>query len=465
MNLASLENKRVLVVGLGRFGGGVGVTRWLVDQRASVTVTDQADASTLTDSINELAGLPVTFRLGGHTPDDLNDIDLVIINPAVVKTKSEFFSEVLARNIAWTTEMNLFCERCPADAIGVTGSFGKSTTCAVLAEVLTQAAKAIQIPHRAVHLGGNIGRSLLPELPNIGPNDLVVLEMSNAQLEDLPRIEWTPMLAAITNLFPHHLDRHGTFEAYIDAKLNIVRLQELTRRLIVGELHPVAEARLRNAMKGRTDSIIPTARFDRPFDLKTPGAHNQRNAACVATICREMNIPDAFTRDALSQFTGLPHRLQHVATIDGVSFYNDSKSTSPSATVVAVESFDNSIVLILCGQRKDVSLEELAKAVSKNCKAVICAGDAGPVFAAGIRDSTECKFVKVLEVDSIQKAISSAREFAKPGDAILFSPGAPSFDAYVNFEARGHHFAKLVHQLESQSELHRQPAGADRRAG
>lgn len=468
---ASLAGCRVLVVGLGRFGGGVGVTRWLVEQRANVTVTDQADAVTLRESTESLAGLPVTFRFGPHHPEDLRDIDLVVMNPAVDKRRSDFFAEIVRRGIAWTTEMNLFCERCPAAVVGVTGSFGKSTTCAMLAEVLTRAADVGFIPHRKVYLGGNIGRSLLPELTNIRANDLVVLEMSNAQLEDLPRIEWTPAWSVITNLFPHHLDRHGTFEAYANAKLNILRERHSLHRddprsaagidgslsspegpeaIIVGDLHPDAEPWVLAAIGKRIERLRRCTEWPDTWPLKVPGTHNRRNAACVLTLCEAMSIPREFVQEVLDSFTGLPHRLQHVGAIGGVDYFNDSKSTSPAATIVALESFSQSVVVILGGQVKEVELGALVETVVRKCRAAICTGAAGPQFAAALRAAgSGTRLLTVHEAATLEEAVRTARSNAQGGDAILFSPGAPSFDRYVNFEARGRHFIRIVDELAS----------------
>lgn len=484
--------RRVLVIGLGRFGGGVGVTRWLAEQGAYVTVTDRADAASLSESLQAIAGLSVSLQIGSHDGCDLGAADLVVVNPAVHKYTSGLFAEILHRKIRWTTEMNLFCERCPAPVVGVTGSYGKSTTCAILAEVLKSNRQGGSASYTGVHFGGNIGRSLLNDLPTIRPTDIVVLEMSNAQLEDLPRISWAPAIAVITNLQPQHLDRHGSFEAYVSAKLNLVRSGGPADPVIVGDLHPDADRLLAAILADSPRRLVRVESPTPPIELTLPGRHNQANAACVWTVCRAMGIGDAAIRAALREFRGLPHRLEYVRTVDGVRYINDSKSTAPAATMIAIEaitypdprvsacaeptplprgdgggasaearvstltipSFDGiaskSLILIVGGQRKDVPLTECAMLMTRTCRVVICYGQAGPTFASAVRrtaGTSPDSATIVHEVDGVPAAVHRARLEARSGDAVLFSPGAPSFDQYVNFTERGRHFVELVNAM------------------
>lgn len=436
---------RVLVLGLGRFGGGVGVTRWLREQGARVTVSDSADRASLVESVEAIAPLDITLHLGGHDPADLRSVDLAVVNPAVVKNVSPIFQELVHRGIAWTTEMNLFCERCPASVIGVTGSYGKSTTCAMLAGAL-QACFHAEI--RRVYLGGNIGHSLLGDLEHMQPDDRVVLEMSNAQLEDLPRIDWVPSVAVINNIWPHHIDRHLSFDGYMAAKFNLLGDGRREQRAIVGELAPEAEARLKHfggREKLRVRRVAPPIP---PVELTVPGAHNRVNAATVLTVCDVLGVPEPIVRDSLRSFSGLPHRLQWVRCLDGVDYFNDSKSTSPRNTLAAIASLSRSIVGLVGGQRKDVDLTEWARGVSSTCRCVVCFGEAGSRFAAALRNAGRSGGdPQVVLVDRLADAVSAARSAAGPGDAVLFSPGAPSFDAYHNYAERGDHFVRLIRAI------------------
>src|ERR1043166_4919005 len=221
--MAEFKGKRVIVMGLGRFGGGIGVTRWLCGQGADVHVTDLADAEALQESVAALDGLPVTYRLGGHDEADLDRCDVLVVSPAVDKRRSEFFQVARRRNIPWTSEMNLFLQRCRGRIVGVTGSVGKSTTTAMIGAILDAASEKWK--HGRVWLGGNIGKSLLDDLSNIGERDIVVLELSSFQLEDAAEIRMSPNIAVVTNVKENHLDRHGTMGEYAAAKGNIYRFQ------------------------------------------------------------------------------------------------------------------------------------------------------------------------------------------------------------------------------------------------
>src|SRR6185436_17297074 len=211
----ALDGRRVTVMGLGLFGGGLGVTRFLVKAGAKVTITDSKSETDLRESIEQLRLLPVTFRLGGHDERDFRDADLVIVNPAVPETNPCL---KLAR--ALETEMNLFFKLCRAKTIlGVTGSNGKTTTTTLMGEIL-------QKHPRRSWVGGNIGISLLEKLPEIGPDDLVALELSSFQLENLGVLERSPHVGVVLNISPNHLDRHGTMENYTEAKRQMVRHQQ-----------------------------------------------------------------------------------------------------------------------------------------------------------------------------------------------------------------------------------------------
>lgn len=444
----ALKGRRVLVWGLGRFGGGVGVTRWLISQGAKVLVTDQAPAETLGDSIAALADLPVEFHLGGQRVEDWDEVDLIVVNPAVVKWKSDFFQEMQRRGLPWTTEINLFCARCPATVVGVTGSYGKSTTCAMLHEVLRYAAEKRSTRFRRVYLGGNIGRSLLPELHDMAAEDVVVLELSNAQLEDLPRIGWAPPYAIITNLYPHHLDRYRRPEEYFEAKANIVRDPAGQGPVIVGPLDPRAEAILLDVLADRPDRLIRVRPPVRPIKLMIPGAHNRDNGACVLEVVRILGIDEGLARETLHGFRGLPHRLEFVRSLHGVDYINDSKSTAPSATVKALEAFDRPVVLIVGGQKKNVPLDALREAVSKRCRAVIGMGESGADFKAALGTGLPDGALNFLgSVSAMTEAVDAARRAAQAGDIVLLSSGAPSFDAYNNYEERGRDFTNGVNNL------------------
>ncbi len=444
----TLNDARVLVIGLGRFGGGIGVTRWLASQGAAVTVTDQADPDELEKSIQDVEDLDIQLQLGGHDPRILDKSDLVIVNPAVRKRESALFQEILRRGIPWTTEINLFCERCPAPVIGITGSYGKSTTCTMLAVSLEAHLRSGHARYTGVHLGGNIGKSLLSDLPRIRKTDWVVLELSNAQLEDLPRIRWAPNLAVLLNLAPHHLDRYDGLAEYAAAKLNVARDPDGESRVIVGQLHPAAEALLAGLLKDRPDRLTRIHAPEPPIDLVVPGDHNQMNAAAVLEVGRHLGIDEGRMRIYLRSFAGLPHRLELIRSINDVDYYNDSKSTSPAATLTALNCFDRPVITIVGGQDKGTPPKGWAADVAESAKAVICTGESGPGFAENLRETANSQgAVAVTEAADLAEAVQAAKALGRPGDAVLFSPGAPSFDRYANFVERGEHFRSIVERL------------------
>ena len=288
-----LRDKRVLVMGLGRFGGGVGVSRWLVKQGAQVTVTDMAKAEDLAASMAQLAGLPITYKLGGHDAADFTSADLVVTNPAVDKAKSEFVQAAVRAGVALTTEMNLFLERCQGFTIGITGSVGKSTT-TMLIYLAVRAGLGISGEEgegRRVFLGGNIGKSLLGELPRIRAQDVVVLEVSSFMLEDTPAIRWTPRIAVVTNLFPNHLDRHGTLAEYAAAKLNLLKFQGPGDVCILNGDHDLVR-RWADLAKRRVVKF--TTRGPGKLDMLMPGEHNQSNGRAALAVVEALAADGGF---------------------------------------------------------------------------------------------------------------------------------------------------------------------------
>lgn len=454
------HGRRVLVMGLGRFGGGIGVCRWLIEQGADVTVTDLASADDLAESVAELRGLPVTFRLGGHDAADLDRCELLVVSPAVDKQRSEFFQLAALRGVRWTTEMNLFVERCPARLIGVTGSVGKSTTTAMLGAILEHAAARPGWRHEKVFVGGNIGRSLLSALASMRERDLVVLELSSFQLEDLAATGISPHVAVITNLRPNHLDRHGTMEAYAAAKRQLFAHQKRGDVAILppaealgGHAFPTGEGVKRlcfdldsqgrprwQLVDGWSASVA-----GRDLELIAPGRHNRLNAAAAAAAVESLGISLDHAAAALTEFRGLAHRLEYVATCHGVRYFNDSKATTPDAAVTALQSFDEQVVLLCGGYDKKLPYDELARAALPRCRAVVCFGAAGNVIAAAMRDALDGRSTPSLRhAPSLAAAVTIARDCATAGDVVLLSPGCASYDEFKNYEFRGAEFRRLV---------------------
>jgi UDP-N-acetylmuramoylalanine--D-glutamate ligase len=424
--LDDFAGRRITVMGLGRFGGGAGVTRFLVNRGARVLVTDLADRSKLDGSLASIddlidSGL-VTLRLGQHVMSDFTACDLVVANPAVPRPWSNpYLAAAAEAGVPITTEIRLLVERIDRQrVIGVTGTTGKSTTAAMIHHLLTRAG-------RRAHLGGNIGGSLLNALDDIRPDDLIVLELSSAQLHwldeaaDSPEARgFSPAIAVLTNLAPNHLDWHGTFEHYRHAKHAIFRHQSTDDRSIDG-------------------ASIDLPR--EPLPLRIPGAHNQRNAAVAIKAARcVIELRRHAAARFLADFPGLLHRLQLVSERDGLRFFDDSKCTTPEATVLAVESFDDPshVHLIAGGYDKGVELSPIAR-LAANLAGLYTIGATGPQIAAAASNDRN-----IHQCHTLDRAVGIAIDLMRAGDVLLLSPGCASWDQFENFEQRGEHFARLV---------------------
>ncbi len=429
------SGKRVVVMGLGRFGGGVGVTRWLCRQGAEVTVTDLATAGELTDSLAQLEGLDVTLHLGGHDEADLDRCDLLVVNPAV-PTEAPLLAAARTRGVAMTTEINLFLQRCPAPIAGVTGSVGKSTVAAMAAAAVAT--------RTTTHLGGNIGRSLLEALADgaIAPDHAVVLELSSFQLDHTPLVGLSPHVALVTNLQPNHLDRHGTMAAYAAAKRNIFRYQQPGDVAIVNADDP-ALADWATGGPARRETFSAAGE---PFELAVPGSHNQLNAQAAWAIARAMGVARADAAAAMAGFAGLPHRLAKVGERDGVCYYDDSKATTPAGAIVALNSFPaGRIVAIVGGYDKHVPLEALCEMLRRRCKAVVATGQVGGQIADGVAKRLAGGTGPHIEVaEAFDDAVATAVAAAAAGDVVLLSPACASYDQFANYVERGRRFAELI---------------------
>lgn len=437
---ASLAGKKVTVVGLGRFGGGVGVTRWLCGQGARVTVSDKSGADALADSIKQLGDLRVALHLGGHLEGDFLAADLLVVNPAIPRDMP-LLRAALAAGVAQTTEINLFLERCQAPIVGITGSVGKSTTTAMTGAILATGF--------TTHVGGNIGKSLLEELPDIREGHMVVLELSSFQLEQLPLIGRSPHVAVVTNLAPNHLDRHGTLEEYAEAKKNIFRFQQASDVLVLNASDPTVASWAAQA-PSRVEYFDGGPRegregFAEPFDLRVPGNHNQANAQGAWVAVKQFGISRATAQAALREFAGLPHRLQFVAEIDHVRYFNDSKCTTPQGAIVALQSFPSrTAILIVGGSDKGASFDALGAALAKDAKAVIGIGKTAPAILAAARSHRRGAAPIIEPADGLPAAVARARGLAQNGDVILLSPACASYDMFTNYEHRGAVFTELV---------------------
>jgi len=455
-NVDSLKNRNVLVMGLGLFGGGVGATRFLVGQGARVTVTDLRSAEDLHASVQALAGLPVTYKLGGHDLEDFTCADLVVANPAVPRS-SPFLLAAEEAGVPITTEICLFVTHCPAKIIGVTGSSGKTTTTTLIGDMLKR------VDARTL-VGGNLGKSLLDALPHITPDLPVVLELSSFQLDRLGDLPWSPHIAVVTNFAPNHIDVHGSLDAYRLAKQNIVKYQSHDdwailnggdaeviswpgsgRRLIFdfcnhkGDQVFVRDNKIWCVFKGKEREICNVS------DLQLPGQHNLANALAAVAAAMVWGVPDDDIQAVLKSFKGVPHRLEFVREVGGVRSLNDSIATSPDRTKVALEAVSSDCVLIAGGYDKKIAFELLGTPIAQQVRHLLLMGETAQKIASVVPNdaTTEIHFVA-----NLKDAVALAHNISVPGQTVLLSPASASYDQFLNFEKRGEAFKALVAQIK-----------------
>jgi UDP-N-acetylmuramoylalanine--D-glutamate ligase len=431
----NLSAKRITVAGLGRFGGGIAVTQWLCKRGAKVLVTDLDPAEKLRDSLRQLQGLPVEFRLGGHRESDFTDTDLVVASPAI-PPDNLFLAAAKSKGVPITTEIRLFIERCPTIILGVTGTKGKSTTTTLLGKMLST--------KFTTWVGGNIGKSLLLDLEKIKSEDLVVLELSSYMLEHLREARWSPHIAVVTILLPDHIPWHKTAEAYFDSKKNILRYQKPDDWLVLNEDDPSTAGLAREA-QGKT--LLFGLQNRRWFELKLPGTHNQLNAQGAFAAASIMGIDWDDAERAIRDFSALPHRLQFVHESAGVRYYNDSNATIPDAAIAALESFPSKkVIQIIGGSDKGLEVTDLCAALIQHAKAVLCIGQTGTAIAEILEQSSSQSAPAIYRCGDLATAMTIARQIATKGDVVLLSPGFASFGQFVNFEQRGEEFTRLAKQ-------------------
>lgn len=461
--MTSLRGKRVLVVGLGRRGGGVGVARWAAGQGAEVVVTDLADAEELGDSVAALEGLPIRLALGGHDEADVEWADLVIRNPAV-PSESPLLARAREVGTPIAMEIGLFLKSASGRVAGITGSKGKTTTSFALGHLIDGSFPRVVV-------AGNMGISALDQ-PALAEHDMAVLEISSFQAEGMAEFRVAPDVFVVTNLLEDHLDRYSTVEQYHEAKVSVLdhqgsgdwailpsRLDDRARLEgrargrrayfeAAGEpLPPGADGvfasggMLRASWRGDELELGPLA------NLPLGGAHYASNVAAAACAALALGTGAETIRDRLGSLPKLDHRQEPVATIDAVEYVNDSTATMPAATAASVRAYaGRELVLIAGGSSKRLDPRPLAVAASELVRTVVLLeGDA----TAGIGKALLARGLDSLRgpFDSIEAAVTEARSVARPGSVVLLAPGATSFGMFADEFDRGTRFKNAVRAM------------------
>lgn len=464
-----IGGKRVLVMGLGVHGGGLGVTRYLARNGAEVTVTDLRTAAQLAPTLAELEGLPVRYVLGEHRLEDFRAAEIVIRNPGVPR-ESPFLAAARQAGAAIEMEMTLFFRLCPGPILGITGTKGKTTT-TLLAGAMLQKQYADTV------VAGNLRVSALEQLPRIGPATPVVLELSSWQLEGLGEAGLSPRWACVTNVSEDHLDRYASMDAYAAAKAHIFEHQrsdgivvlnlddERTRRMaeraagdVVWFGGAIEHAGQSRGARWSGERLVwfegeQHENICRASDVRLPGAHNLANVAAAAALAHSFGVAFEHIRTAVRGFESVPDRMETVREVHGVRYVNDTTATAPVAALAALRSVDRPVIVIAGGADKQLDFGELGECLAERAKAVVLlAGTATPKLEQALRRSLSRGARRMpLPVggpfDALDAALDAARGLAEPGDVVLLSPGCASFGMFRNEFDRGEQFRQLVQAL------------------
>ena len=455
-----IQGKKVAFI-----GAGVSHKRCIeqfVELGAQVTLCDQKksleDFGAYADTLRRLH---VRLSLGEHYTDGFAGQDIIMRTPGYEYYKPEL-QAALQAGTKVTSEVELFFELCPCEIVAVTGSDGKTTTTTLISKMFEAAG-------RKVFLGGNIGAALLPQLADVTPEAVAVVELSSFQLISM-RV--SPKVAVVTNVTPNHLDHHKDMQEYIDAKRNILLWQGPPCRAVLGFENEISRGmqkdckgeqvwftRLHDTDKGAflresddalcyaengvVTPILPRA------EVKLRGLHNVENLlAAIAAVWGR--VPVEAMRQVGSTFTGVEHRIEPVRTLDGVTYYNDSIASSPTRTIAGLRSFNQKIILIAGGYDKKIPYEPLAPEILAHVKTLVLMGATGPRIEAAVRGCAgfDESALTILHADSMQHAVELARGAAQPGDVVSLSPASASFDLYPNFEVRGRDYKNIVNNLK-----------------
>lgn len=451
-----LKSKRVALVGFGVTNNGI--AKMLAAKGVDVTIHDRQERSELGDICKEMEQAGVQLSLGYDYLRRLRE-DIIFRAPGVPFDLPELTAARKEGRVV-TSDLEMFFDLCPCPIIGVTGSDGKTTTTTLIAEMLKAEGKT-------VHLGGNIGKALFPEIETVRPEDYAVVELSSFQLISMRR---SPDIAVITNVSPNHLDIHGTMNNYVAAKRNILLHQNAFGRAVLNADNDIARkyapdvrgsictfSRQTSVPRGtwqdnygviwHSDNGSQT-RIMKAAEIRIPGVHNVENyLAAISAVWGLASL--ASIRKVALEFKGVEHRIELVRVLDDVEWYNDSIATSPTRTIAGLKSFGRKVILIAGGYDKKIPYEPLAPMVLEKVKTLILMGATGPKIEAAVTaiPDWEKSGLKILHAGDMEEAVKLAHKEAEEGDIVTLSPASASFDRYKNFELRGQHYKKLVKEL------------------
>ena len=449
--------RKVAVIGMGV--SNLPLLDYLYEKKANVTIFDEKDLDSISDDIMEkIREYGFQFHFGENCLEYLKNFNLIFRSPSCLPTRKELEEEA-KRGAIVTTEIELLMKMCPCKIVGVTGSDGKTTTTSLINAILKHAGYN-------TFLGGNIGTPLFTRLNEMKPSDVVVLELSSFQLMGM---EVSPHIAVITNITPNHLNVHKDYQEYIDAKKNIFKYQEQDDILVLNYDNEITKECAKEA-HGKVIFFSSKTKLDNGYivdedvikkcedkvrkhilnveDVILRGEHNYQNiATAIAATSSMVDIEKAI--EAIKEFKPVEHRIEFVREIDGVKWYNDSASSSPSRTLSGINAFKEDIILIAGGYDKNLDYTPLAKTIVNKTKALILIGQTANKIFDAVKSELELenKELDIYMCNSLEETIQIAKKRAKSGQVVLFSPASASFDMFKNFADRGNKFKKLVNEL------------------
>jgi UDP-N-acetylmuramoylalanine--D-glutamate ligase len=432
------KGKKVTVMGLGLLGRGVGDAVFLAEQGAEVLVTDLKTEEELKVSVEKLSQYPnVSFVLGEHRMEDFEGRDF-ILKAAGVPADSPYIAHAEEKGISVEMSASLFVQHAGIPVIGVTGTRGKSTVTHMIHHVLSHMTAG-----GSVLLGGNVrGVSTLALLNEVQEDSIAILELDSWQLQGFGVAKISPQIAVFTNFMPDHLNYYkGDMEAYFADKAQVFLYQEegdvlITTPEVFERVQTFAKEPLQQEVLLTDTSLLPEDCL-----LAMPGEHNRLNAVLAYQALKATSLSDEEIFEGLASFPGVPGRLEFLREVDGVRIYNDNNATTPAATLAALRALgkEKKVILIMGGADKSVSPDELVSEIGNYTKEII--------FIPGTGTDIIAKDIEGVHTNNLADAFSAARERAKEGDTILFSPGFASFGAYANEYERGDEFVSLVSSL------------------
>ena len=449
--------RKVAVIGLGV--SNMPLLEYLYEKKAQVTVFDERTIDEIpSETINKINTYEFSYSFGKNCLEKLNGFNIIFRSPSCLPTRAELQKEA-DRGAIVTTEVEMLMEICPCKIVGVTGSDGKTTTTSLINAILKKAGYK-------TFLGGNIGTPLFTKLPEMEPNDIVVLELSSFQLMNM---HISPDIAVITNITPNHLNIHKDYQEYIDAKKCIFKNQNEKGILILNYDNDITRECAKEA-NGNVVFFSSKVKLDNGFivdgniikecndkvrkhilntdEVILRGNHNFQNIATALAATKTLVDTDIAVQ-AIKEFKPVEHRIEFVKEIDGVKWYNDSASSSPTRTISGINAFKENIILIAGGYDKNLEYEPLAKPVVDKISTLILIGQTAEKIYDVVKNESEKenKKINIYMCDTLEQTIEIAKKSAKKGDVVLFSPASASFDMFKNFADRGHKFKDLVNKI------------------